>query len=129
MDTNKKLQYLRVVLTAVGIIFIFGIYPLMHWLWPSGWRWQPNQPEYEQMVLGIYVTLGIFLLIASRNPAQHLSLIWFAALSSIVHGGIMLVQAIVDVTERGHLIGDVPALIIVGIVLAALTPRERDIKR
>ena len=74
------------------------------------------------MILGIYATLGVFLLIASRNPLQHRSLIWFTAWSSLVHGGIMAVQALKMPVEHGHLLGDVPALILVAVVLAILTP-------
>jgi hypothetical protein len=129
MDINKRLQYLRIALIFIGLIFIFGIYLLMNVIWPAGWRWQPNQAEYELMVLGVYATLGVFLLIASRNPMRHLSLIWFTVWSSIVHAGIMAVQAIVDVAERGHLLGDVPALFIVAIILAVLTPRESEVKK
>lgn len=117
------MRYLRVALVLVGLIFIFGVYPLMMSLWPAGWRWQPNQPEYEQMILGIYATLGVFLLLAARNPLQNLSLIWFTVWSSLVHAGIMTVQALSASSERGHLFGDVPALAIVAVVLALLTPR------
>jgi len=78
------------VLVLVGLIFLFGVYPLMMFLWPSGWRWQPNQPEYEQMILGVYATLGIFLLLAARNPSANRSLIAFTAWSSLVHGAIWL---------------------------------------
>jgi len=95
---------------------------MMSW-WPSGWRWQPNQPEYEQMILGVYATLGVFLLIASRNPLQHRSLIWFAVWSSLVHSGIMAVQALNMPAEHGHLLGDIPALVLVAVVLAILMPR------
>jgi hypothetical protein len=115
------MQMLRFALIAFGIAFLL-VYPLML-LWPSGWTWQPNQHEYEQMMVGIYATLGAFLLWASRNPEAHLSLIWFAVWSSLVHGGIMFVQAIIDPAERGHLPGDVAALLLVAIVLAILTPR------
>ena len=111
---------LRISLIVFGIAFLM-IYPLMI-IWPSGWAWQPSQHEYEQMIIGIYATLGIFLLWASRNPEAHLSLIWFTAWSSAVHGGIMAVQAIVDPAERGHLPGDVAALLLVAVVLALLTP-------
>jgi hypothetical protein len=76
------------------------------------------------MIIGIYATLGIFLIWASREPEAHLSLIWFAVWSSVVHGGIMAMQAIADQSERGHLLGDVPALFIVAIVLGVLTPRR-----
>ena len=125
MDTNARVRYLRIVLILVGLIFIVGVYPLMMAWWPSGWRWQPNQPEYEQMILGVYATLGVFLLIASRNPLQNRSLIWFTVWSSLVHAGIMAVQALKSPMERGHLWGDIPALAIVAVALAILTPRGR----
>ncbi len=92
--------------------------------WPAGFGWNPPQHEYEQMILGIYATLGIFLLFAAKNPIRHLSLIWFTAISSIVHGLIMLVQALADKTELANLYGDIPALLIIGIVLTLLTPRK-----
>ncbi len=123
MNVATRLRYLRAALIFVGLIFVFGVYPLMMALWPSGWRWQPNQPEYEQMILGVYATLGVFLLIASRNPLQHRSLIWFTVWSSLVHAGIMAVQAFNAPAEHGHLLGDIPALIIVAVLLAVLTPR------
>src|SRR5262249_38807528 len=75
------------------------------------------------MIIGVYATLGVFLLIAARNPYAHTSLIWFTVWSSVVHAAIMGVQAVSDPAERGHLLGDVPALILVAVVLAALTPR------
>lgn len=75
------------------------------------------------MILGVYATLGAFLLMASGDPRAHLSLIWFTVWSSVVHAGIMVVQAAVNLEDRGHLLGDVPALLIVAAVLALLTPR------
>lgn len=113
-------KYLRAALIVVGAIFIIGIYALMR-LWPQGWSWEPRQSEYEQMIMGVYATLGVFLLIASRNPLQHRSLIWFTVWSSAVHAAIMAAQAIADPTERANLFGDVPALFIVAIVLGVLT--------
>ena len=118
---NDRQQMLRVALVVFGVAFLL-VYPLMV-VWPSGWAWQPGQHEYEQMIVGVYATLGIFLIWASRQPDAHLSLIWFTVWSSAVHGGIMLVQALVDPTEHGHLLGDVPALLLVAVVLGALTPR------
>ena len=117
---------LKIVLVLVGLIFLFGVYPLMMFLWSSGWRWQPNQPEYEQMILGVYATLGIFLLLASRNPSDNRSLIAFTAWSSLVHAGIMTVQALQHPSEHGHLFGDIPALVIVGVALIALAPAKRS---
>jgi hypothetical protein len=120
---------LKVVLVIVGLIFLFAVYPLMMYLWPSGWRWQPNQPEYEQMILGVYATLGIFLLLAARNPSEHRSLIVFTAWSSLVHAAIMAVQAFRNASERGHLLGDIPALVIVGVALIVLAPAKESVKR
>jgi hypothetical protein len=112
---------LQIALVVIGLVFL-AVYPLMV-LWPSGWLWQPRQHEYEQMMIGVYGTLGIFLLWAARRPEAHLSLIWFTFWSSIVHGSIMGIQAIVDPVERLHLAGDVPALWIAVILLGWLTPR------
>jgi hypothetical protein len=75
------------------------------------------------MILGVYATFGVFLIIASQNPLRHLSLIWFTVWSSLVHAGIMTMQAINVPGERGQLLGDIPALAIVAVVLAILTPR------
>jgi hypothetical protein len=125
MSERQHSQALRPVLIAVGLIFIFGVWLLMR-IWPAGWQWQPNQHEYEQMFQGLYATLGVFLLLAAREPWKHRSLILFAAWSSLVHAGIMAIQAVRDTAERGHLIGDVPALAIVGIVLLILAPKASD---
>ena len=83
MDDAKKLKYLRIVLVLVGLIFIVAIYPFVL-IWPSGWQWHGGEGNYYlQMILGVYATLGIFLLIASKNPLQHTSLIWFAVWSML----------------------------------------------
>lgn len=120
---------LKAVMVLVGLIFLLGVYPLMMFLWPSGWRWQPNQPEYEQMILGVYATLGIFLLLGSRNPPANRSLIAFTAWSSQVHAAIMAVQAFQNPSEHGHLLGDIPALVIVGVALIALAPAKQPAVR
>lgn len=122
-------RVLKVVLVVVGLIFLFAVYPLMMYLWPSGWRWQPNQPEYEQMILAVYATLGVFLLLASRNPSANRSLIAFTAWSSLVHAAIMTVQAFQNASERGHLFGDIPALVIVGAALIVLAPAKQSAER
>ena len=93
-------------------------------LWPSGWRWEPHHAYYEQMMVGIYFTLGVFLLRAARDPLENLSLIWFTVWSCVVHGSIMAVQSLSGTMHRGHLIADVPALFIGAAVLGMLTPRR-----
>lgn len=122
MFETNRLGYLRIALFVVGLVFIVGVYPLTIF-WPSGWVWHAGQSEYLQMIMGIYATLGVFLIIASRNPLAHRSLIWFTIWSSVVHGGIMAIQASTDARHIGHLYGDVPALLIVAAVLAVLMPR------
>src|SRR5215468_1987920 len=122
-------KYLRIALRLVGVAFIVGIYTFIN-VWPSGWSWHTGQshhlPHYLQMILGVYATLGVFLLIASRNPLRHLSLIWFTVFSSLVHAGIMTEQALSIPSEHGHLFGDVPALFLVAALLAVLTPRSTE---
>ena len=118
---KRKRRYLQIALVLIGCVFLL-LYPLMQ-LWPSGWVWLPRQHEYEQMMIGIYATLGIFLILSARKPEAHLSLIWFTFWSSLVHGIIMGVQAVLDPRENGHLVGDVAALFIVVCLLGWLTPR------
>ncbi|SAK66810.1 hypothetical protein AWB81_02744 [Caballeronia arationis] len=122
MDDTQRLKYLRIALVAVGVISVAGIYPLML-VWPSGWTWHTGYSDYPAMIVGIYATLGVFLIRAARDPLAHLSLIWFTVWSSVVHGSIMTVQSFAHPAHRAHLLGDVPALFIVAIVLAVLTPR------
>lgn len=123
---SDRMFFLRLALIAVGLIFILAVYPLMI-LWPSGWAWGHEHSHYAMMIIGVYATLGVFLLLASRDPLSHRSLIWFTVWSSVVHGGIMAAQSIRDPMEYGHLIGDVPALFVVAIVLALLMPRPTAI--
>jgi hypothetical protein len=79
-DVNRLL-FLRIALVVIGLTFIFGIYTLGI-LWPSGWVWGQGYSHYLMMIMGVYATLGVFLLIASRNPYAHKSLIWFTVWSS-----------------------------------------------
>ena len=115
---------LRIALLIVGLIFLVGLLPLTM-IWPAGFMWEPRQSEYEQMIIGVYAVLGIFLIIASRDPAEHRSLIWFTVWSSLIYGLIMLAQALRDPVERPNLMGDVPALILIAVVLAALMRTAR----
>jgi len=113
-------RLLQIALALFGTIFLF-VYPLAI-VWPSGWAWHEGaayESQYFIMIVGVYATLGVFLLIASRDPRSHRSLIWFTVWSSVVHGGIMAVQSMPD-GHHGHLLGDVPALLLVAIVLGGL---------
>ena len=125
MSDANHLLLLRTALIVIGLTFLFGIYTLSL-VWPSGWAWGQGHSHYLMMIIGVYATLGVFLIIASQNPYAHKSLIWFTVWSSVVHGAIMGVQSFNDPAERGHLIGDVPALFLVAIVLAVLMSRTEQ---
>ena len=122
MDNQTKEKYLKMALVVFGIVFLL-VYPL-GMIWPSGWIWHGGQGTYYfQMICGIYAVLGIFLIAAARNPAANRSLIAFTIWSSVVHAAIMAVQAFSDNQEHGHLIGDVPALLVAAAILWFLSPK------
>jgi hypothetical protein len=124
MTEATRVKYLRIALLVIGLFAILGFWPLTV-VWPSGWVWHADgRSYYLEMLIGIYATLGVFLVLASRNPLASLSLIWFTVWSSIVHGGIMAVQSFSGGHHMGHLWGDVLALFLVAAVLALLTPRQ-----
>lgn len=113
---------LKIALIAFGVAFI-SIYPLAI-VWPSGWAWHmgaPYESDYFMMIVGVYATLGVFLIRAARDPAANLSLIWFTVWSSVVHAVIMAVQSVQMSEHMGHLLGDVPALLLAAAVLGGLT--------
>ena len=118
MDRDKLLP---LALRAVGAIFIFGVVPLMI-IWPSGWRWGPHNHEYEQMIQAVYAVLGVFLILAAKDPAGNRSLIQFTIWSSVAHAAVMAVHGVAMSGERWHLVADVPALVIVAGILYALMP-------
>ena len=122
MTEIDRVSYLKLALRCVGVIATFGFYPLTVF-WPSGWAWSSGRSEYLEMIIAIYATLGVFLLIASRNPQQHVGLVSFAIWSSIVHGAVMAVQALQNPMHVRHLYGDVPALLIIAAILAFLSPQ------
>jgi hypothetical protein len=131
MSETSRLKYLKIVLVLVGVIFSAGLYTFMiGWpsLWPSGWSWHSGHSHYPMMIVGVYATLGVFLIIAARNPLENLSIIRFTIWSSVVHAGIMAVQAFTGPENHGHLVGDVPALLVVAGVLAALMPRGESVR-
>ncbi len=122
MDETTKANFLSKAMIAFGVIFLL-VYPIGI-VWPSGWVWHGGDGQYYlQMICGVYAVLGIFLIRAAKNPAEHRSLISFTIWSSVVHAGIMAVQAVMDEHETGHLVGDVPALLLVAAVLWFLSPK------
>jgi Family of unknown function (DUF6632) len=114
---------LQFALVLFGAVFLL-IYPLSI-VWPSGWAWHVGAPyasDYFMMIVGVYATLGLFLINAARNPLANRSLIWFTIVSSVVHSAIMAAQSFGGDghMHMGHLMGDVPALLLVAIVLSVV---------
>jgi hypothetical protein len=105
-------RILRVVLVIVGLIFLAAVYPLVAF----------HLEERLQMMLSVFASLGVLLLLASRNPSANRSLIAFAAWSSLAHAATMAVQSINDVGERVHLLSGVALFVIVAIPLILLAP-------
>ena len=118
----SRQKLLQIALIAFGAVFCL-VYPLAI-VWPSGWAWHDGPPaasDYFMMIVGIYATLGVFLILAARAPSAHRSLIDFTIWSSIVHALIMAVQSYGPGMHMGHMLGDVPALLLVAVVLGGLT--------
>jgi len=120
----NAISLLKIALVVFGIAFLL-IYPLSI-VWPSGWAWHmgaPYESDYFMMIVGVYAVLGIFLILAARDPLANRSLIWFTAVSSLVHGAIMAQQSFGmtgGMNHMGHLTGDVPALFGVAVILGGL---------
>ena len=120
-----KSNLLPLALRLFGAVFCL-VY-VMAIVWPSGWAWHDGSPasnDYFMMIVGVYITLGIFLIRAASNPAANASLIWFTIWSSVVHALVMAWESTRNPMHQGHLIGDVPALLIAALVLAVLMKRE-----
>lgn len=105
---------LKIVLLVVGVLFLGLAYPMLVFV---------RQEPALAMMLSLYVTLGVFLLLAIRNPPANRSLIAFTAWSSLAHAALMGTQALLNMIARGELIG-VGVLIVIGIVLIELAPAE-----
>ena len=113
---------LKVVLVVVGLLFVATAYPLVMFLW------QPQADAALPMMLSVYVTLGVFVLLAARNPSAHRSLIAFTAWSSFAHAAVMVVQSFQIPSERVHLLIGVALLAVIGAVLIALTPAKQSMQ-
>jgi hypothetical protein len=110
----RRERALKVLLVVVGLLFCAGVYPLIL---------MAKQDPALAMMMSLYVTLGVFLLLASRNPSAHRSLIAFAAWSSFAHAAVMGVQAYLSFIARRELLG-VAVFIVIGAALIALAPAK-----
>lgn len=115
---------LKVILVLVGLLFVAGIYPIVMYLRRPG-----NEASGDTMMLSLYVTLGVFLLLAVRNPSAHRSLIAFTAWSSFAHGAVMTVMAFQIPSERIGLLTGVAVLVVIGVALLALAPAKQSVEQ
>lgn len=114
---------LKCVMIVTGLLLSAGIYPLV-----TSLRHGQHSDDIVPMFLSLYVTLGVFLLIAARHPAEHRSLIYFAAWSSFAHSAVMLVQAYAEVSGRRDLFAMSAILLAIGVLLMALAPGRRSVE-
>jgi len=115
----KRERALRIVLVVVGVLFCAALYPLVLMV---------KQDPALAMMMSLYATLGVFLLLASRNPSAHRSLIAFAAWSSFAHAAVMSFQALLNMIARRELIGSA-VFAVIGIALVALAPAKKSVER
>jgi hypothetical protein len=115
----RRERVLKVVLVLLGLLFCAGAYPLVLMV---------KEDPALAMMLSLYVTLGIFLLLASRKPPAHRSLIAFTAWSSFAHAALMSFQALTNLIARGELIGSA-VLVIIGLALITLAPAQQSTER
>jgi hypothetical protein len=119
----RRERALKVALVVVGLLFSAGVYPLI------GSVLNPVGSDMgDTMMLSLYVTLGVFLLIAVRNPSSHRSLIAFAAWSSFAHAVAMSILGLEISSQRvGFLIGSA-VLVVIGVALIALAPAKHPVE-
>jgi hypothetical protein len=106
---------LKIVLALVGLLFLALAYPLFLFV---------REEPALSMMLSLYVTLGVFLLLAIRDPLASRSLIAFTAWSSLVHAAVMGTQALRGMVSRGELVG-VAILVVIGVALIVLAPAKQ----
>jgi hypothetical protein len=122
--TSKSFPLLSSLLILFGVAFCL-LYPMLI-IWPSGWAWHQGSPaanDYFMMIAGVYIVLGIFMIRAARDPLANSSLIWFVVWSNLVHALVMTWDAFRTPMLMGHLVGDIPVLIVAAAALAILMAR------
>lgn len=124
-DPVVAMRRLSIFMIVVGASLIVML-PFAFDVWPAGFRWgHPHgHAAYERMIVAIYMSLGVCLIFAARDPLKHAILIDFTILSSIAHGGVMTYDAIAQDGELVHLVGDVPLLFAVAAVFLVWHPKR-----
>lgn len=118
---SKNNTALSFALIVFGALYCL-LYPMLL-IWPSGWSWHYGSPasnDYLMMIVGVYAVLGIFMIRAAKEPAANASLIWFVVWSSVAHALVMTWESFRTPMMMGHLVGDIPALLVAAGILAYL---------
>ena len=111
---NRQLA-LRIALALVGLLYLLASYDVST---------SANRPS-DEMLAGVYALMGVFLLLALRNPAANRSLIVFSACSSLLHAAVVVVNVYLNVTPRGELLRVVVPLVVIGVGLIMLAPLKQ----
>jgi len=120
----RRERVLKVVLVLVGLLFTASVYPLIGSLLHPA-----DSDTTDTMMSSIYVALGIFLLIAARNPSAHRSLIAFAAWSSFAHAVAMSILGLEIASQRVGFLAASAVLVVIGLALIGLAPAKRSVER
>ena len=103
--TSRRERALQVVLVVLGLLTAgANIYPLVT-SFVAGLR--PTGGTTAPMFYTILATLGVFLVLAARNPSAHRSLIAYTVWSSFAHTAVMALMAIQLPTKRSELLAGV----------------------
>ena len=86
----KRERALQVALVVVGLLYSFWGYLLFDDLWHSKWL---GHSDVMPMFLSLNTVLGVFLLLAVKQPAKHRSVIAYGAWSSLAHAFTMTIQS------------------------------------
>jgi len=116
---------LKIALVLVGLLFLAGAYPLT----TSLWHGDASVSEGDKMMLSLYVTLGVFVLLAARNPSANRSLIAFTAWSSFAHAVVMTTLGFQIASERRDFLFGSAVLAVIGVALIALAPAKPPVQQ
>ena len=103
----KEEMGLRIAVCSWAVMGLIGIPVLVLFDPFGGWKWQPQNSIYDQMIVSIYVTIGLFCALSLKDPLRHATFLWFIVWSSVAHGAVMLFHALHNPVHQGHLLGDV----------------------
>ena len=118
----KKERLTQVALVIVGLFNLALVRFLSRDLWHANWLLE-GKNEIEPMFLSVFITIGLFLLLAVKRPAQHRSMIAFIGWWNIAHSTVMVIETL---EARRHNIhrnfDDVILFYVIGVVLLVLLP-------